>query len=653
RARSTSRAVSSSAAPKLTAASSAEAAARAAAAAVSQLRRRGKRTTPRCPTESHATEVARAAAAAAVTESDVIQEGGGGDRGRTVERGTRHPAIARVRVRVRSSIYLVVAEVEKDGSMLLDQVTEAETVRHGQKAVTVTGLINESTGDTVDMDMPAERSISSGDSLVAVVVGHAARSAPSPSPSPDARPNTAETSGRDRNTGEGDRSGSEAPLQRGRAGQHYGPHETHHHRDHKESRSCERPRPSPLRPGADDHDHGHSDKRGGGIEQLREDVARRLYKERLLAGTGAGAASPPTRPIGSAPITPVTGGGRGASPEHSRPTSPRSASPRGAAKGPGSSPRGHTGGEGGWGGGGSRPGSPTRSACSAASGYTHYSGFSVRSHGRGGGKRAAGNSDVAFLAQTTLTPEELDGILKEELLKSRKWSARNRSAQDRIRRVWEERADDYARLQREHEEAEAARQEKARQRREMEAAQAAARTRQRTARAELALQQARNSRGSRDSRAKAAEAAHRRRMQQITERKDKEQRRHAEKVQTMDRRREDVRDSFLDMVDAENETAIQALETPLETLNRALEEGDEVAEKKARRAMLRQAARERVHVREKAARVLADQRRLEQKDGVGDRTRQRVESSMMPGPGQYNLRDFSEYGGGAYSRPLV
>jgi len=50
-------------------------------------------------------------------------------------------------------------------------------------------------------------------------------------------------------------------------------------------------------------------------------------------------------------------------------------------------------------------------------------------------------------------------------------------------------------------------------------------------------------------------------------------------------------------------------------LDRALEEGDEVAEKKARRAILRQAARERVHVREKAARVLAEQRKLEQKNG--------------------------------------
>lgn len=32
----------------------------------------------------------------------------------------------------------------------------------------------------------------------------------------------------------------------------------------------------------------------------------------------------------------------------------------------------------------------------------------------------------------------------------------------------------------------------------------------------------------------------------------------------MDRKREDVRDSFLDMVDNENDTNIKALETPLE-----------------------------------------------------------------------------------------
>lgn len=32
------------------------------------------------------------------------------------------PEVARVRVSVRSSVYLIVAEVEKDGSMLLDQV---------------------------------------------------------------------------------------------------------------------------------------------------------------------------------------------------------------------------------------------------------------------------------------------------------------------------------------------------------------------------------------------------------------------------------------------------------------------------------------------------------------------------------------------------
>lgn len=48
----------------------------------------------------------------------------------------------------------------------------------------------------------------------------------------------------------------------------------------------------------------------------------------------------------------------------------------------------------------------------AASGHTHYSGFSVRSNGRGGGKGATGNTEAAFLAQSTLTPEELDGILK-------------------------------------------------------------------------------------------------------------------------------------------------------------------------------------------------------------------------------------------------
>lgn len=60
---------------------------------------------------------------------------------------------------------------------------------------------------------------------------------------------------------------------------------------------------------------------------------------------------------------------------------------------------------------------------------------------------------------------------QEELLKSRKWSARNRDAQDKFRRVWEERGSDYVRLQQAFEEAEAAREEKLRQRRETEAAQ--------------------------------------------------------------------------------------------------------------------------------------------------------------------------------------
>lgn len=73
------------------------------------------------------------------------------------------------------------------------------------------------------------------------------------------------------------------------------------------------------------------------IEQLRGEIARRLFTERRAAGEGIGAYSPPTRPPGSPPLTPLTAGGKGASPEHSRPTSPRSASPRGALKGPGKS----------------------------------------------------------------------------------------------------------------------------------------------------------------------------------------------------------------------------------------------------------------------------------------------------------------------------
>lgn len=49
----------------------------------------------------------------------------------------------------------------------------------------------------------------------------------------------------------------------------------------------------------------------------------------------------------------------------------------------------------------------------------------------------------------------------------------------------------------------------------------AARARQRTARAESVMCQARSSRGSRDCRAREAEAAHQRRVQGITDRKDK------------------------------------------------------------------------------------------------------------------------------------
>lgn len=68
------------------------------------------------------------------------------------------------------------------------------------------------------------------------------------------------------------------------------------------------------------------------VDHLRDEVARRLFMERRKAGEGVGAYSPSTRPPGSPPLTPITGGGRGASPESSRATSPRSVSPRGAAK---------------------------------------------------------------------------------------------------------------------------------------------------------------------------------------------------------------------------------------------------------------------------------------------------------------------------------
>lgn len=60
---------------------------------------------------------------------------------------------------------------------------------------------------------------------------------------------------------------------------------------------------------------------------------------------------------------------------------------------------------------------------------------------------------------------------QDELLKSRKWSARRKDAQDKFRRVWEARGDEYARSQRGFEEAKAARNERMRERREMEAEQ--------------------------------------------------------------------------------------------------------------------------------------------------------------------------------------
>lgn len=62
-------------------------------------------------------------------------------------------------------------------------------------------------------------------------------------------------------------------------------------------------------------------------------------------------------------------------------------------------------------------------------------------------------------------------------MKSRKWAARDRAAQDKICRLWEERGAEYARQQQKFEEREEVRQKKARERREMEAAQVSLRSR--------------------------------------------------------------------------------------------------------------------------------------------------------------------------------
>lgn len=51
-------------------------------------------------------------------------------------------------------------------------------------------------------------------------------------------------------------------------------------------------------------------------------------------------------------------------------------------------------------------------------------------------------------------------------------------------------------------------------------------------------------------------------------------------------------------------------------LDRAVDEGNSVLEKKARRAVLRRQAKERVDVRQRAAKVLKEQRRRESTAGA-------------------------------------
>lgn len=61
--------------------------------------------------------------------------------------------------------------------------------------------------------------------------------------------------------------------------------------------------------------------------------------------------------------------------------------------------------------------------------------------------------------------------MQEELLKSRKWVAQSRDAQEKFHRVWEERGNEYSRSQKGFEKVKAARDEKMRERQEREAEQ--------------------------------------------------------------------------------------------------------------------------------------------------------------------------------------
>lgn len=97
-----------------------------------------------------------------------------------------------------------------------------------------------------------DRSISSGDSLTALVVGRATRRDPSRSRSPGARPAGA---------GGGSRTTTDDPCERGRAA---------HRRQDEGSSPRDGSRPSPLRL---DFDGNGNEGRGGGIDQLREDVS--------------------------------------------------------------------------------------------------------------------------------------------------------------------------------------------------------------------------------------------------------------------------------------------------------------------------------------------------------------------------------------------
>ncbi|CAM9334230.1 unnamed protein product, partial [Discosporangium mesarthrocarpum] len=315
-------------------------------------------------TNSPAAVAAPAAAAAKVAAATV----GGGEGGRAVNRVGRG-GMLRVKVRVRSSVYLVMVGLAEGAQGLMKEVVRAEQLRHGERAATITSLVNESTGATIHMDKPLERyDHQSPHSHTAILSSRTTclPTAPKPSErrvlSPGVGIMALVEGGETSVIGEGQVSGACSMA----------------------SSNSRRDRGMVSRQALG---QGRTRSDSFSIDRLRGEVAKRLAIERGGLGVGCGP---------------------GASPAALRDTSPQSVSPRvspaagvdearkgGVAGGAGAGARGK----------GGRAVSPARSTQSVMSGYSHRSSFSLRSsHG--------GGSEAVFLAQSTLTPEEMDEILK-------------------------------------------------------------------------------------------------------------------------------------------------------------------------------------------------------------------------------------------------